>query len=66
MVLRFVFFLHVLVFICMSFSVLLFGFVGFFFSHGPIKKISPGGKSDQFRGQEKHNKGEILIPLTLP
>lgn len=59
MVLSFVFFLYVFVFICMSFPVLLF--CGGFFS--TQKKKSLGGKSDQFHGQKKHNKGKIPIPV---
>lgn len=61
MVLSFVFFLYVLVFICMSFPVLLFCGV-FFFQE---KKKSLGGKSDQFHSQKKHNKGKIPILLIL-
>lgn len=61
MVLSFVFFLYVLVFICMSFPVLLF--CGGFFSRK--KKNSLRGKSDQFHSQKKYNKGKIPIPLIL-
>lgn len=64
MVLRFVFFLRVLVFICMSLSV----YFILFCSTIPLKKKKKSyleGKSDQFHSQKKHNEGEVLIPLTL-